>query len=205
MATKANRRMRVSSGDEEETKSSSSSPKQWWQWLLLYPSFAVALLTAGPQWYDKINGYRLGVSSGHEAERQAALWQKNASCVGLNSNGYVSPSKVAVDATICNSGDILVRAVTPQKAEIYKWLALDDVVSARKSGGGFIPTAEAATLPLAQPSLSFAILQTVLCTKSDGRYLTRRVQTSDGCFDEVIDTFTGALVSRRPAPCVPQC
>lgn len=204
MATKAaNRRSRISSNDEEEAKSS-PLPKQWWQWLLLYPSFAVALLTAGPQWYDKISGFRIGVRSAAEAERQAQLWQKNASCVGLNSEGYLSPSKVAVDATICNSGDILVRAVTPQKAEIYRWLALDDVVSAKKSGG-FIPTAEAATLTLSQPSLSLALLQTVLCTRSDGRYLTRRVQTSEGCFDEVIDTFTGALVSRRPAPCVPQC
>jgi hypothetical protein len=204
MATKAaNRRSRLSSNDEEGAKSS-PSPRQWWQWLLLYPSFAVALLTAGPQWYDKISGFRIGVRSAAEAERQAQLWQKNASCVGLNSEGYLSPSKVAVDATICNSGDILVRAVTPQKAEIYRWLALDDVVSAKKSGG-FIPTAEAATLTLSQPSLSLALLQTVLCTRSDGRYLTRRVQTSEGCFDEVIDTFTGALVSRRPAPCVPQC
>ena len=98
MATKAaNRKSRASSDDEE---SKPTSGKHWWQWLLLYPSFAVAILTAGPQWYDRINGYVLGVASASQAEKQAQLWQKNASCVGLNSNGYLSPRKIAVDATL---------------------------------------------------------------------------------------------------------
>lgn len=202
MATKAaNRRSRASSTDEE---SKPTSAKQWWQWLLLYPSFAVALLTAGPQWYDRINGYLLGVVSASQAEKQAHLWQKNASCVGLNSNGYLSPRKIAVDATICNSGDILVRAITPEKDEIYRWLALDDIVR-KKNSGRLIPAAEATSLLFTGSALQTVLFQTVICTKTDGRYLTRRVQTSEGCFDEVIDTYTGSLVSRKPAPCAPQC
>jgi hypothetical protein len=202
MATKvASRKSRLSSDNEE---SKTAPAKHWWQWLLLYPSFAVALLTAGPQWYDRINGYMLGVASASQAEKQAQLWQKNASCVGLNSNGYLSPRRIAVDATICNSGDILVRAITPERNEIYRWLALDDIVR-KESSGRLIPTAEAASLMFNQSAIQVALLQTVICTKTDGRYLTRRVQTPEGCFDEVIDTYTGALVSRKPAPCTPQC
>ena len=202
MATKAaNRRSRASSSDED---SKPTTEKHWWQWLLLYPSFAVALLTAGPQWYDRFNGYLLGVQSASQAEKQAQLWQRNASCVGLNSNGYLSPRNIAVDATICNSGDILVRAITPEKDEIYRWLALDDIVR-KKSSGRLIPAAEATSLLFTESALQTVLHQTVLCTKTDGRYLTRRIQTPEGCFDEVIDTYTGTLVSRKPAPCTPQC
>jgi len=182
---------------------------------LLYPALAVALITAGPQWLDKVRGYRIGVSSAAKAEREAKLWQKNASCLNLNSNGYLSPSNVAVDATICKSGDILVRAVTPQSREVYKWLPLDDVVPAPpQTTASLIPAAHAATLSTrlrqlgrseATPAYKLAWLQTVICTRSDGRYLTRRIQTPQGCVDEVIDTFTGAVVSRNPAPCTPQC
>lgn len=192
-----------------------STPKRWWEWILVYPALAVALISAGPQWIDKVKGYSLGVASASKAEREAKLWQKNASCLNLNSNGYLSPSNVAVDATICKSGDILVRAVTPQSREVYRWLPLDDVVpAAPQSTASLIPSAHAASLSTrlalpdrvdAKSSYKVALLQMVICTRSDGRYLKRRIQTPQGCVDEVIDTFTGAVVSRNPAPCTPQC
>lgn len=197
-----------------ESDSSSTSPKRWWQWILLYPAFAVALVTAGPQWVDKAKSLKLGVRSAAEAERQAELWAKNASCAGVPAKGFLSPTNVAVDATICDSGDILVRAVTPQNAQVYKWLPLDDVVRT-SAGGGVIPAAQAATLSVnfqpghgsaAIPAVKLAMLQaSVSCTRMDGRYLHRRVTTPQGCFDEVIDTFTGALVSRNSVPCGAPC
>jgi len=191
----------------------SASTKRWWQQILLYPAFAVALVTAGPEWIDKARGWKSGVKSGAESDKQAQLWAKNATCGSNPAKGFLSPRNVAVDATICDSGDILVRAVTPQNPgslPIYKWLPLDDVVRANV-GGGIISAAQAATLPaiglrstrtIAAPTHKLAMLQAnILCTKVNGRYLTRRIQTPQGCFDEVIDTFTGAVVSRNPAPC----
>lgn len=187
--------------------------KRWWQQILLYPAFAVALVSAGPQWIDRVKGFQVGVRSASEAETSSMLWAKNPTCGANPAKGFLSPRNVAVDATICDSGDILVRAVTPQNPgslPIYKWLPLDDVVRAN-GGGGIVPAAQAATLPAtglrstrtaAEPAYKLAMLQAnILCTKVDGRYLTRRIQTPQGCFDEVIDTFTGAVVSRNPAPC----
>lgn len=198
----------------KKTDAESARPKRWWQQILLYPAFAVALVTAGPQWADTARGWKLGVKSASDSNKQALLWQKNATCGANPAKGFLSPRNVAVDATICDSGDILVRAVTPQNTPIYKWLPLDDVVRTA-AGGGFIPAAQAATLspgvpsrakPAVEPVARIAMLQaSVLCTKVNGRFLTRRIQTPQGCFDEVIDTFTGALVSRNPAPCSPQC
>jgi|KBSSwiStaDraftv2_1062776.scaffolds.fasta_scaffold00323_23 hypothetical protein len=195
-------------------KSNPTAPKRWWQQILLYPAFAVALVTAGPQWLDTARGWKLGVKSAAESDKQAQLWMKNATCAANPAKGFLSPRNVTVDATICDSGDILVRAVTMQNTPIYKWLPLDDVVRAN-AAGSFIPAAQAATLSanvrlsprtVVKPSTKLAMLQaSVLCTKANGRYLTRRIQTPQGCFDEVIDTFTGAVVSRNPAPCTSQC
>jgi hypothetical protein len=191
------------------------SPKRWWEMILLYPTLAGALITAGPQWLDKVKSYRLGVTSAAESEKQAALWQKNRACASLDSGGYVSPSNVSVDATICRSGDILVRAVTPQSKEFFKWLPLDDVAPSTTSvASAFIPSANAATLEnrifrsqlvTQAPAYKIALLQMVTCTRSDGRYLHRTVQTPQGCFHEVIDTFTGSLVGRNPVPCGSPC
>jgi hypothetical protein len=212
MATGAvDQKTRTSSKRESKPK----SPKRWWQQILLYPAFAVALVTAGPQWIDKGRGLALGVKGGaSDAEKQNRLWAKNAGCASLPFKGYLNPRNVTVDATICDSGDILVKAVTPENAQIYKWLALDDVVPTA-GPGSVIPTAHAATLSahaapsarmVAKPTVRLAQFQVnVVCTRMDGRYLHRRIQTPQGCFDEVIDTYSGAVVSRNPAPCVAQC
>ena len=201
----------------KDSESNASPFKKWWQQILLYPAFAVALITAGPQWIDRVKGFRLGVDSASKAEREAALWTKNATCGANPAKGFLTPRNVAVDATICDSGDILVRAVNeqnPMSLPIYKWLPLDDVVKAN-AAGGVIPAAQAATLSAqgirrtrteAAPGYKIAMMQAnILCTRMNGRFLVRRIQTPQGCFDEVIDTFTGGVVSRNPAPCTPQC
>ena len=198
-------------------KSGPESPfKRWWQQILFYTAFAVALVTAGPSWIDKVRGFNLGVRSASEAELSSLLWARNPTCGANPGRGFLSPRNVAVDATICDSGDILVRAVNPQNPHalpIFKWLPLDDVVRTN-AVGGFIPTAQAATLSAngprskrtaAQPAYKVAWLQSVICTRVNGRFLIRRINVGSGCVDEVIDTFTGAVVSRNPAPCTPQC
>lgn len=214
MATGAfDQKTRASSKREAKPK----SPQRWWQWILLYPAFAVALITAGPQWIDKGRALALGIKGGSasEAEKQALLWRKNLSCSAAPFAWFNNPSNIKVDATICDSGDILVRANTPENAQFFKWLPLDDVV--RTAGqGGLIPAAHAATLSArvtpAREAAAKQIFQlaqgqaTVICQHMmDDRRLLRRVQTPQGCFDEVIDTYNGSVVSRTPAPCNPQC
>jgi hypothetical protein len=96
------------------------------------------------------------------------------------------------------------------------WIALDDLVKKTSPGGNpIIGSANAATpailLKLSQPSAASryfhrAQAPVVLCQRFvDERHVLRRVQTPEGCFDEVIDTFNGTVVKRTPAPCVAQC
>jgi len=214
MATKA-AHPRVREAANEDSKP--SSPKRWWQWILLYPAFAVALLTAGPQWYDRGKATWQGIKGGSasDAEKQASLWRKNLSCSAAPFAWYSNPSNVKIDATICDSGDIFVRASTPENANFFKWIPLDDVLRSAGAGGGMIPSANAATLSLrpqhqllSRPALTQVALQgaTVLCQHFiDDRHILRRVQTPQGCFDEVIDTYNGSVEKRTPAPCNSQC
>ena len=163
----------------KKSDSDTSPFKKWWQQILFYPAFVVALVTAGPQWIDKVKGFQLGVDSASKAEREALLWTKNATCGANPTKGFLTPRNVAVDATICDSGDILVRAVNPQNPmslPIYKWLPLDDVVRTN-IGGGIISAAQAANLPegilhATRPDVAraykVALLQSnVLCTRTN--------------------------------------
>lgn len=200
-------------------ESKPSSPHRWWQWVLVYPALAGSLLTASPQWYDRARAAMQGIKGGSatDAERQAQYWRKNMACSTAPFAWFSNPSNVKVDATICDSGDILVRAVTPDNANFLKWVPLDDVMKSATQGGGLIAAAHAATLsrrvtpgiPKAWAQATVLLAQpqaTVICQHFvDDRHVLRRVQTPNGCFDEVIDTYNGEVVKRTPAPCNPQC
>ena len=189
------------------------------EWGVVFPILLGSLLTAGPQWIDSIRAMMQGINSGtvKQAKQQAALWRKNLACAGAPYSWFNSPGDIKVDATICDSGDIFVRASTPGNQQYFKWLPLSDVVQGEEAGGGgIIPEANAATLALraapapysaAPPGVRLAQpVANVVCQKFlDDRRLLRRVKTPQGCFDEVIDTFNGQVVSRKAVPCNPQC
>jgi len=211
MATSAARKSRQSAAGVRR------GPRVW-QSILVYPTLAIALITAVPQWIEKYQAYRLGIVQDRvdAALRQNELWAKNLSCSAAPFAWYNNPSDVKIDATICNSGDIFVQAVTPDNKRHMHWVPLDDVVTKVTTAEvSVVPSASAATLPglmppgvsrPAAPLFHRAQTATVLCQKFlDDRRLLRRIQTPQGCFDEIIDTFNGVVVEKKPAPCVPQC
>jgi hypothetical protein len=190
----------------------------WWERLLLYPTLAVALVTAGPEWINQVRVTVQGLKvTPKEADQQNQLWRKNLACSAAPFAWFNSISNVKVDTTTCDSGDVLVRAMTPGNGTFFKWVALDDVIKGNSGdGGGLGSPAHAATLPPvvehaaeanSQPLFHLAQFQAnVICQHFvDQRHILRRVSTPQGCFDEIIDTFNGQVVSRNPAPCTPQC
>jgi len=196
----------------------SRSRKKLLEWGVVYPVLIGSLLTAGPQWIDSLRAASQGIHVGtvEDAQKQAHLWRKNLACAGAPFAWFNNPSNIKVDATICDSGDIFVRASTPDNTQYFKWLPLSDVLQAGGGEATIIPAANAAVLlPAVSPSASqqkngaMRLAQTqakVICQKFvDDRHLLRRVQTPEGCFDEVIDTFNGSVLSRKPAPCTPDC
>ena len=198
-------------------------PRQWWQWFMLYPTVAVALLTALPTWIDKGLAVYHGTktSSYAESDKQRALWRKNLSCSASPFSWYSNPRNVKVDATICDSGDVFVRAATPDNQNFFEWVDLDAVVGASE-GGSLIPKANAADLATRLRSLRLAGWNgeigvggplsasqpsaTVVCQRFlDDRMLLRHISTPEGCFDETVDTLNGETVKRTQVPCRTSC
>lgn len=213
MATRALRKTKLA---EPATKD--HAPSRWWQWFLIYPALGISLVSAAPQWIDKIRATIEGVrgDSLQAAIKQNDLWKKNITCLSAPGAWFEGPNDVQIDATICNSGDIFVQAMAPGRvAPQMHWVAVEDVLKdTPQRGNPLVPAANAATpslVPQAEPrSFSGALIHraqfAVLCQKFiDGRHIKRRVQTPQGCFDEIIDTYNGAVVQRNPAPCTPQC
>ena len=62
--------------------SSSTSATRWWQWMLLYPSLAVTIVTAVPTWIDHVQAMKIGVNSRDlaQAQEQRRLWETNLEC-----------------------------------------------------------------------------------------------------------------------------
>ena len=203
-------------------------PARWWQWLLIYPALAISLLTAAPQWIDKLQALANNVQNRSyvEAMEQHDLYEKNLSCTTLPFDWYSTPDDVDVDATLCDSGDLYVRAQTPDRKQFTYFVPLERVTGTTKSGGAAqtalilperglaklavsrVPATAAATNecqppkpPPQQPGTA-----TVVCTKFiDSRNVLRHVSTPDGCFDQVFDSYTGQMVRSTKVLCRTTC
>jgi hypothetical protein len=200
----------------------SDHPKKWWQWFLLYPVFATSVIASIPTYINliksddsqaKTHSAQSASTENNQQEKKLAkmeaqnkLWKANLQCSSAPESPVTTEKNYKVDATICNStGDILVKVYPPKGEAYYRWVALDDIIgdaTMQSSGTAswFISSAYAADMQL-------ALNGTVICQ----RYVTqnqllRRIQVAgQGCFDEVVDTYTGAVVSTTPSNCSAQC
>ena len=202
-----------------------AKPQRWWHWLLLYPTAAVALFSAAPHWVDRGLAFYNGTRgpSYSAAERQRELWLKNMTCSQAPFAWYQNPRHVQVDATICDSGDVFIRASTPDNQFHMEWVGLDQIVGAPSGGGAsLIPAARAASI-----SSRFGLVPRsgawipdgarlfranyqsnaeIVCQRPlDSRRLYRHVRTPAGCFDEVIDMLNGSVIQRTQVPCRTGC
>jgi hypothetical protein len=157
-----------------------------------------------------------------DAQKQSDLWKTNLTCAASPIDYYSNPNNIKIDATICNSGDILVRAFTPSHEQFYHWVPVDEVI---KSDGSALksltPMAHAAELEPSNLEFSGAPRPTsdryghiskaqfsvaVVCQKFiDQRHILRHLRAPNGCFDQIVDTFNGQVVSQSPTACRMYC
>lgn len=194
----------------------SDGPSKWWQWLLVYPALGLAIITAVPEW-SKAVWSTWNATEGRPAEealRQNELWRRNMRCLMAPFEWYVTPHNVKVDTTTCRSGDVLIRAETPDRNTVMYWAAIDDVlatVPGQKSG--LIRSANADILRFPDerrartaPAGLTQYAQTVVCQHFvDNRVIVRHIHAANGCFDEYVDTYTGRVINVRQVPCRPPC
>ncbi|WP_141699207.1 hypothetical protein [Candidatus Thiosymbion oneisti] len=201
---------------EHQEDDVNTKPHKWWQWVLLYPALFVSVFAAVPTYVETFRSAKIGVQYGESknAIKQADLWRKNLSCASAPLDPLVTPNNTKVDATICKSGDVLVKIFTPEGDEYYQWVGIDRVITKTAFNVGFIKSAYAGnsdkeTILLASTAstASTASNARVLCQKYlDSSRILRRVSVpGQGCFDEIINTYTGRVESKRAAPCNSLC
>lgn len=121
------------------------TPKAWWQWIILYPTLAVAVVGAVPTFVELARSVSAGVPFGKsaQAKEQQDLWAKNLKCTEANYDGLTNQVNVYVDATICKSGDVLVRYVGPRDDQkSYRWVPVE-TFDKQKVAYNLIPSAHA--------------------------------------------------------------
>jgi hypothetical protein len=192
--------------DQPPARGASYAPTRWWQWVLVYPTLAISLLGSIPTLIETVNSVKLGVPWGQSqiAELQNIMWKNNLLCSAAPFKWYTTESNFQVDGTICKSGDVLVRVEAPNKKTGFWWVPVEGVIKEDKMVS-LISVANAASdiSPIVLADNSEA---KVLCQKfvAEGQLL-RRIDTGQGCFDEIVNTYTGQVIQRNPVACSNTC
>lgn len=180
---------------------------RWWQWLLMYPTFAVAIIGAIPQYQNWWQAHKLGLSSERvaQAEEQKKLWETNLECAKKETPYVVKTVRNEfLETTVCPTGDILVKIQIPDKPTAnFRWIGFNTFKDTKMAYlNPFVR--EAYAEERGRGSNLFAQTVTVLCQYTDARgFIVRRVRLANGqCQEEVINPLTGAATI-RPAPCTP--
>ena len=179
----------------------SDVPKRWWQWLLMYPTLAIALAGAIPQYYLWAQALIIGVPSDevNDAREQAKAWERNVDC--LHDIDHIKPSArtaYTIELVACPSGDILLTLTPLQNPDhpVSRWIVTRNLFTQVASQSAPLAERPATT------SSAAATPVRIVDIKTQGRVVIRRVQLSDNtCIDETIDAYTGRRLSQAPAPC----
>ena len=175
-------------------------PSKWWQWLLMYPAIVSVFSSAVPTWIDAFKSihYEVDFSEVATAEEQSLIWERNFECLAGQNEFHEMPhsSEVKISLKICQSGDVLLRAVQTDKPPKYKWIAFNKVKDQVAEG-----------LPL-DWLFSDAVAQQsrIICSVPYANgMIVMVIQTPSGCYREVVNVYTGAIVQRIAVPCSSGC
>lgn len=181
------------------------SKRPWWQWILMYPTLAVAIVGALPQYQQWVSALSLGVPLGsnvRELQEQDEAWQANLDC--LARIDHIKPqaeTTYGIDLLSCPSGDILV-TVTPIHAptkQVSRWI-ITRTLFGEKTKVTWLSSAFAQSVVAPRGAIPEA--ESVIDIRKQGNQVVRRVKLSNGnCLDQTIDTFTGRHLQDQVAPC----
>ncbi|SMX32933.1 hypothetical protein [Actibacterium lipolyticum] len=209
------------------------APRKWWQWFFIYPTLAITLFTAVPEWATSVQEFILGLreTSLEEAQRLDGLIRKNVNCIAAPYD-WVAVSEVHVDGTICPSGDVFIRVrmpgptgttISPDSdltfAEHIEFVEIDRLIEKYKEVQsrdlGLMAHAAVTGMtaprpigPQSTPDVELAQGQVafVECQEFVGdRTLVRHIRVGGQCYKETVDTYTGSVTERMPIPCGQTC
>lgn len=173
---------------------SSRDTSRWWQWVLVYPTLAVTLITAVPTWIDHIRAAGLGVSRGDlaQAQEQNQLWQVNLDCARSQEIQRIKTKRnLEIGAQVCPSGDVLLLLKRPEADQpTFRWVSARTLE--REASVLLGPTAAYAE---PREGLVAQVPRSVINQRwlKPGLLKQRVQQAGGGCVDLVINTYTGRV------------
>jgi hypothetical protein len=106
---------------------------------------------------------------------------------------------VKVSGVLCPSGDLALLIVPPDSDGAYRFIDVDDLLQRQAYQplvSALMPAAIAATRAnSSELKLARDFTPTVVCTKTEGNRLVRRIQYANHCETEVIDLDNGNVIS----------
>jgi hypothetical protein len=200
------KRVAMTQMDDERAPAKEPRTLKWWQWMLMYPTLAVTVVGAFPQYKQWIAAISIGIPVGSDVDfyrQQSEAWDRNGECLqnaAIDRLKPVSETNYAIEILACRSGDILVTMIpiqNPDAAE-HRWIVTKDLVQHHAQFSLIAPAfAEAPTAPQPAPQAT----RVVGVTRA-GDLIIRRVQLTNGtCEDQTINSYTGRLLGRKRAPC----
>lgn len=196
---------------------------RWWQWFFLYPTFGIALLSALPTWTANIKTVVSEVfqTGDVESTELVRFMEKNPECVSMPVSWIEAENRTKVDGIICDkTGDVWLRIQDATGKSAYKGIDVEELIRTRFSSAdpfGFSAHASTTAFPdhknqqtkfkrdknaqLAQTQLAI-----VICQKfTNNVTLLRHLKVGDACYDELVDTRTGVVVSNNAVACRSSC
>lgn len=180
------------------------APHRWWQWVLIYPTLAISTLGSVPTLLELNRAREAKVAFGWSAAslQQQDLWAKNMRCAEAPFEGQPNAAAVRVAATICKSGDVLVRFVGPEERTAYRWVPVERF-DAPADKLGSVPWLGVAH---AQTALMQAGGAQLACQWSPAPgWVVRRLRSGAQCVNERIRTSNGEVVAREMVRCDAPC
>ena len=183
-----------------------TKPKKWYQWMLLYPTLAIAVLGSIPTAFETIQSAKMDTKWGDSSKaiEQHGMWQRNFDCTkDLKPVTVLNEANITVSALVCPSGDILVSGKLPgDTVGNFTWVSLDVVLAGENTSilGSLVPSA------IAETRVPIDTNWVVLCQRwIDNRTLYTRVAANGLCYDRYIDTYTNTLLSSTQVNCYSPC
>ncbi len=183
------------------------APTRWWQWVLLFPTLIISLITAVPQWIEVYSAMRADVTKEEyrEGERLLDFMSAHPECVAAPFDWYEAIDALRVDGTICDNGNIFVRVEYAPAKTAYAFVDISDVVGERQA---MAPAEPLDRRLAALAGVPVALLQqtaVVECQRIEGRIIVQHIRVGGQCFEERIDVYKRKTASRQEIRCSEIC
>ncbi len=120
----------MSEADASPGKEQTQKPNKFWYTMIMYPTLAVALIGAVPQYIEQWKSFRLDIPKDQlsQEQQQREMWEINFDCTReVFPHVVVTKEKIHIEVTTCPTGDILIITRKPGHSRpTTKWISSGD-------------------------------------------------------------------------------